>query len=43
MALFNALLAACANVQRRRTLTLLREVDKEQRHGSRWYLDGASD
>src|SRR5438876_942731 len=36
MALFNALLAACANIQRRRTLTLLREVDREQRHGSRW-------
>src|SRR5260370_21756972 len=42
MALFNALLAACANVQRRRTLTLLRDVDKEQRHGSRWYVDGVT-
>ena len=40
--LFNALLAACANVQRRRTLTLLRDVDKEQRHGSRWYVDGVT-
>ncbi len=39
MALFNALLAACANVQRGRTLALLREVDEEQRHGSRWYVD----
>lgn len=42
MALFNALLAACANVQRNRTLALLREVDKEQRCGSRWYIDRAA-
>jgi RpiR family carbohydrate utilization transcriptional regulator len=42
MALFNALLAACANVQRKRTLTLLHDVDKEQRHGSRWYVDGVT-
>jgi len=42
MALINALLAACANVQRGRTLALLRGVDKEQRHGSRWYADGVT-
>lgn len=42
MALLNALLAACANVQRSRTLGLLREVDEEQRHGSRWYVDGVT-
>ena len=40
MALLNAMVAACANVQRSRTLALLREVDEEQRHGSRWYVDG---
>ncbi len=40
MALLNALVAACANVRRSQTLKLLREVDAEQRSGSRWYLDG---
>jgi len=39
MALFDALLAACANVERGRTLAYLREVDQEQRSGSRWYPD----
>ncbi len=39
MALLNALMAACANVRRSQTLKLLREVDAEQRSGSRWYLD----
>jgi len=38
MALFNTLLAECANVRRNQTLRLLREVDAEQRSGSRWYL-----
>jgi DNA-binding MurR/RpiR family transcriptional regulator len=38
MALLNALLLECANVRRSRTLKLLREVDAEQRSGSRWYL-----
>lgn len=38
MALLNALIAACANVRRNQTLELLREVDAEQRSGSRWYL-----
>ncbi len=42
MALLNALLVAAANVQRSRTLSLLREVDEEQRHGSRWYVDGVA-
>lgn len=39
MALLNALMAACANVRRNETLKLLREVDAEQRSGTRWYLD----
>ena len=39
MALLNALVAECANVRRSQTLKLLREVDAEQRSGSRWYLD----
>lgn len=39
MALLNALVAACANVRRSQTLELLREVDAEQRSGSRWYLN----
>ncbi len=39
MALLNALMAACANARRSQTLKLLREVDAEQRSGSRWYLD----
>ena len=39
MAFINALLAASADVRRSRTLALLREVDEEQRHGSRWYTD----
>ena len=34
-----ALLAACGNVHTARTLELLHEVDEEQRHGSRWYMD----
>ena len=39
MALLNALVAACANARRSHTLKLLREVDAEQRSGSRWYVD----
>jgi DNA-binding MurR/RpiR family transcriptional regulator len=38
MAVLNALVAACATVRRNQTLELLREVDAEQRSGSRWYL-----
>ena len=41
MALLNALLAAYGQTYRTSTLALLREVDEEQRHGARWYLDGA--
>lgn len=37
MALLNAILVACANYRRSRTLALLREADKEQRLGFRWY------
>jgi DNA-binding MurR/RpiR family transcriptional regulator len=39
MALLNTLVAECANVRRNQTFKLLREVDAEQRSGSRWYLD----
>lgn len=39
MTLLNALTAACANVRRSQTLKMLREVDAEQRSGSRWYPD----
>lgn len=39
MALLNALAAASANVRRTQTLKLLREVDAEQRSGSRWFAD----
>jgi len=45
MALLNALVMECANVRRSQTLKMLREVDAEQRSGSRWYLhepDGTS-
>ena len=37
MALLNVILVACANYRRSRTLALLREADKEQRLGFRWY------
>jgi DNA-binding MurR/RpiR family transcriptional regulator len=37
MAVLNAILVACANYRRARTLTLLRAADEEERHGSRWY------
>lgn len=37
MALLNVILVACANYRRSRTMALLREVDKEQRFGFRWY------
>jgi RpiR family carbohydrate utilization transcriptional regulator len=39
MALLNALVAECGNVRRTQTLKMLREVDAEQRSGSRWYQD----
>ncbi len=37
IALLNVMLVAFANFRRTRTLALLREVDKEQRQGLRWY------
>lgn len=37
MALLNALLVACSNYRRSRTLTILREAEKEQRTGFRWF------
>jgi RpiR family carbohydrate utilization transcriptional regulator len=37
MALLNVILVACASYRRSRTLALLREADKEQRLGFRWY------
>jgi len=37
MALLNVILVACANYRRSRTLTLLQEVEREQRFGFRWY------
>jgi DNA-binding MurR/RpiR family transcriptional regulator len=37
MCLLNALLILCANYRRARSLSVLRKVDQEQRHGFRWY------
>ncbi len=37
MALLNGLLVACSNYRRDRTLAILREAEKEQRTGFRWY------
>jgi RpiR family carbohydrate utilization transcriptional regulator len=37
LALMNALMAACAFANRRRTLAVLKEVAAEQKFGSRWY------
>jgi DNA-binding MurR/RpiR family transcriptional regulator len=37
MALFNAIVVACANHRRGRTLTLMKQLEEEQRHGFRWY------
>ena len=39
MALLNALLVACSNYRRSRTLSILREAEKEQRTGFRWFAD----
>ena len=39
MALINALLVACSNYRRGRTLVILREAEKEQRTGFRWYAE----
>jgi RpiR family carbohydrate utilization transcriptional regulator len=37
MALFNVIVVACANHRRSRTLTLMKQLEQEQRHGFRWY------
>ena len=37
MALFNVIVVACANHRRSRTLTLMKQLEEEQRHGFRWY------
>jgi DNA-binding MurR/RpiR family transcriptional regulator len=37
MAILNAIVVACANHQRTRTLSILRAAELEERHGSRWY------
>lgn len=39
MALLNALLVACSNYRRNQTLDILREAEKEQRMGFRWFSD----
>lgn len=39
MALMNIFLIACANVERRSTMTLLKKVAQEQRTGYRWYYE----
>jgi DNA-binding MurR/RpiR family transcriptional regulator len=37
MAFFNALITACGNYRRSRTLRLMKKLDEEQRRGFRWY------
>lgn len=37
LALVNAILMACANYKRPRTLRVLRQAEEEQRHGFRWF------
>jgi DNA-binding MurR/RpiR family transcriptional regulator len=37
MAFLNVVVVACANYRRPRTLSLLKKVEEEQRHGFRWY------
>jgi DNA-binding MurR/RpiR family transcriptional regulator len=39
IALLNVLLIACANHRRTRTLALLKEAEREQRSGYRWYRE----
>jgi DNA-binding MurR/RpiR family transcriptional regulator len=39
MALLNMLLVACANCRRSRAMRFLKEADKEQRTGFRWYQE----
>jgi RpiR family carbohydrate utilization transcriptional regulator len=37
MGLLNVIIVACANYRRPRTMKILKKVEQEQRHGSRWY------
>jgi DNA-binding MurR/RpiR family transcriptional regulator len=37
IALCNAIVVACANYRRARTLAVIKQMDLEQRHGFRWY------
>jgi DNA-binding MurR/RpiR family transcriptional regulator len=37
MGLLNVIVVACANYRRPRTMTILKKVEQEQRHGFRWY------
>lgn len=37
MSFFNVMLTVCAHYRRARTLSVLTKVDREQRHGFRWY------
>jgi DNA-binding MurR/RpiR family transcriptional regulator len=37
MSFLNIMLTVCAHYRRARTLSVLRQVDREQRHGFRWY------
>lgn len=39
MAMLNALLVACSNYRRSKTLNILREAEKEQRTGFRWFAE----
>lgn len=39
MALLDAILVACAQYHRKRTLRQLKEADRESRSGNRWYTD----
>lgn len=41
MALINALLVACTNYKRHRTLAFLKQASDEQRTGFRWFSNGA--
>ncbi|GAC1623420.1 MAG: MurR/RpiR family transcriptional regulator [Candidatus Acidiferrum sp.] len=37
VSLFNVILAACGHLRQSRTLAIVRELDEEQRKGSRWF------
>ena len=42
MALFNAILVACAHIKPKRSLALLRQSEAEYRSGPRWYDEGTN-